>query len=102
MSNAERSEEHTSSVCVKVIKGENYQVNICDKELIGKKLNDNTINEHFYGTEATREEIIKELKLATLINALGAKAVDLLKEVKGELQVVLIEGVPHAQVFTIP
>lgn len=89
------------SICMKVIKDGHYQVNLCDKELIGIKLNEVTINNHFYGEESSVDLIIIELSKATLINALGGESVDLVKQVKGNVEVVLIEGIPHTQFFTI-
>jgi len=88
-------------ICLKVIKGKDYQVNICDKELIGKKINETTISENFYGVETTRENVLNELRNATVVNALGNEAVKLLKEVKGSLKIVNIDGFPHAQFFII-
>lgn len=88
-------------VCLKVIKGKDYQVNICDQELIGQELNGTTISEFFYGKKTPVKKALKELKKATLINALGEEAVRLLKKVKGELTIINVKGIPHAQFFLI-
>jgi hypothetical protein len=99
---AEESEERAKRESLKVIKTRDYQVNICDKDLIGNKINDCTISERFYGTQVTEQEAINELEKATLINALGSEAVSLLKQVKGDVVVIDLEGVPHSQFFYIP
>jgi hypothetical protein len=90
------------TVCLKIINERDYQVNICDKDLIGRKVNDCTINEKFYGSEVTKERALIELGKATLINALGSEAVSLLKKVKGEIIIIDLDGIPHSQFFSIP
>lgn len=86
---------------MRVITEREHQVNICDSELIGKKLNDVTISEHFYGQEASDEMIIDEIKKATMINALGERAVEIVESVKGDLDVVVIDGIPHVMVVQL-
>jgi len=86
---------------MRVINEREHQVNICDEELIGKKLNEVTISEHFYGEVTNDEEIIEEIKKSTMINALGERAVEIVESVKGELDVIVIEGIPHVMVVTL-
>jgi len=86
---------------MRVINEREHQVNICDEELIGKKLNEVTISEHFYGEVTNDREIIEEIKKSTMINALGERAVEIVESVKGELDVVVIEGIPHVMVVTL-
>jgi len=89
-------------ICLKIIKGIDLQVNLCDAELIGKSVNGSKISENFYGVKASQEEIIQALKEATLINALGSKAVALVKKIKGELETINLNGIPHVQFFLMP
>jgi len=86
---------------MKTIIEREHQVNICDSELIGKKLNEVTISEYFYGQETSNEEIIEEIKKSTMINALGERAVEIVESVKGELDVVVIDGIPHIMVVQL-
>ncbi|HLE05784.1 MAG TPA: DUF424 family protein [Candidatus Nanoarchaeia archaeon] len=86
---------------MRVINEREHQVNICDEELIGKKLNEVTISEHFYGEVTNDREIIEEIKKSTMINALGERAVEIVESVKGELDVIVIEGIPHVMVVTL-
>lgn len=86
---------------LRVIKGKDYQVNICDSELIGKKINGTTISEQFYGAKTSKEQALIELRNATLVNALGAESVKLLEQAKGKLKAISINGIPHAQFFLI-
>ncbi|MBD3311942.1 DUF424 family protein [archaeon] len=86
---------------LKVIKSKDYQVNICDEDLIGRKINNTTISESFYGERTSSDKALAELKKATLVNALGSEAVKLLKKVKGDLNTIKVNGVPHAQFFLI-
>ena len=53
----------------KVVENNEFMVNLCDSELIGRELNDSVISEAFYGEEMSDEEIIEASKQATLINA---------------------------------
>lgn len=86
---------------LKVIKSKDYQVNICDKDLIGRKINNTTISKSFYGEKTSIDKALAELKKATLVNALGSEAVKLLKKVKGDLNTISVNGIPHAQFFLI-
>ncbi len=88
-------------ICLKVIVGTNYQVNLCDKGLIGSKINGVSVSNHFYGFERPVKEVIKELGKATVINALGVESVKLVESVKGELSKVFVNGIPHVQFYVI-
>jgi hypothetical protein len=86
---------------LKVITENYYQVNICDSNLIGTKMYESTINEHFYGKECELNEALNHLRKATMINAIGKEAVALVIKVKGKVQVLDINGIPHTQFYTI-
>ena len=80
---------------------------ICDKALIGKKLQFNNteieIGDFYKGEEKEQNEIEELIKKATVINAIGKKTIDFLKE-KINLQednIIYMQDVPHAQVFRI-
>jgi hypothetical protein len=81
---------------------------ICDKELVGKKFEDDKIefcaSEKFYGNqEITKEQILREIKEATSLNLFGNKCIELLQKegLINEKQVILIDGIKHAQIFQI-
>lgn len=86
---------------MKVITEREHQVNICDENLIGQKLNEVTISDYFYGIKTSDEEVIEEIKKATMINALGERAVEIVESIKGDLDVVVIEGIPHVMVVQL-
>ncbi|MEM5853459.1 MAG: DUF424 family protein [Candidatus Aenigmatarchaeota archaeon] len=79
---------------------------VCDEELLGKKLKIKEkgitveVSEKFYGGRLVDEEtVVKLLKTATIGNLMGEKIVNLATE-NGFIvkeNVILIDGVPHAQ-----
>ena len=81
---------------------------VADKELIGKKLKfkdtEFFVNPRFYkDKEGSKEVIIELLKEAVNINLIGKKAIECGK-VAGmidEKNIILIDGVPHAQAIKI-
>ena len=81
---------------------------VADKELIGKRLKfkdtEFHVNPRFYkDKEGDKETIIELLKEAVNINLVGKKAVECGK-VAGmidEENIILIDGVPHAQAIKI-
>jgi uncharacterized protein len=80
----------------------------CDKELIGKTLEDKKIflevNQKFYGNkEITKKELQKALEEAQNINLLGKKSVNtaIEKKIAEKEDVIEIKGVPHLQIYRI-
>ena len=80
----------------------------CDAELLGKTLKEGKIvfliNEKVYkGVKTTVEEAVKLMKQCTIVNLVGKNIVE--KAIKAGLvhpeAVLLIEGVPHAQIVRI-
>lgn len=88
--------------------GTNLIVAICDKDLLGKKLKQGNISvdisEGFYkGDIASEEQIIEALANATTANLFGERAVACAIKcgyVDSEC-VIVIDGVPHAQIFCL-
>ena len=83
-----------------------YLVTLCDNDLLGMTLTDGdvmvVVSKSFYGErEAGVDEVITELNKATLINAIGSESVSALKRVKGEVNIINIGLVPHAQWITM-
>ncbi len=82
-------------------------VAICDEDILGKTLEDKKysvkISEHFYKGEIKgAATIIPILKLAVNINIIGKESVALglkIGIIKQE-NIIMIAGVPHAQVYT--
>lgn len=88
--------------------GENALVAACDKEVLGKTLkHGNTtveINRVFYGGElVSEEELQKALEEATTANLFGEKTIKC--AIKCGLidpeSIIMIDCVPHAQVFRV-
>jgi hypothetical protein len=94
---------------IKIYKnGEHVLVAACDKEVLGKTLkHGNTVVEisrAFYeGEYVSEEELQKALEEATTANLFGEKTVKL--AIKCGLidqgSVIIIDGVPHAQIFRV-
>lgn len=94
---------------IKIYKnGEHVLVAACDKEVLGKTLkHGNTVVEisrAFYeGEYVSEEELKKVLEEATTVNLFGEKTIKL--GIKCGLtdpdSVIIIDGVPHAQIFRI-
>lgn len=79
-------------------------VAVCDMELIGKSFVDGNLNlkvtEGFYkGEEATEREVIASLKLATIANLVGKRAIKcaIANNFIADANVIFVDGVPHAQ-----
>ncbi len=83
---------------------EEIVVAICDEELLGKKFGNFKISEHFFKGELVEiETAIKSLENATIANLVGRDIVTKAIEegiVKKE-EIKEINGIPHAQIFTI-
>ncbi|MBU1245998.1 MAG: DUF424 family protein [Nanoarchaeota archaeon] len=88
------------------IKGDRTVVAICDKDLIGKTLEDKKqcieITERFYkGEKKTEKEVAVILQEATNINIIGKKSIALaIKQgVLDKEAVRKIKRIPHAQIY---
>ena len=86
----------------KKMAGNGYLVCVCDEDLLGKILKENgfeiKVSKGFYGnSKASEEEVINELSKATIINVLGKESINTLRKVKKIINVIEIQGVPHAQ-----
>lgn len=95
-------------IYVKVHKGNENVVAICDKNLIGKKFSEGKlcldVKEGFYKGELMDEEKVKEIfKNATNLNIVGEKSVKLALKEKliDKSSVIRIKEVPHAQIYSI-
>ncbi len=87
---------------------EHVLVAACDKEVLGKTLkNGNTVVEisrAFYeGEYVSEEELQKALQNATTANIFGEKTIKCAIEcgLIDQDSVIMIDGVPHAQIFRI-
>jgi hypothetical protein len=82
--------------------GEEVVVIICDAELLGKEFRESKVvlkvDERFYGgKEATMEECIKALRMATIANVVGSVVERAIQEgLIDPNRVLRIQGVPHA------
>ncbi len=90
-------------ILVKVHEG---TVALCDANLLGKTFEDEKrqlkVSEQFYGgEEKSLEEVRAILSDATNMNLVGEEVIGVALEEKiiNQEDVVLIEGVPHAQVY---
>ncbi|MEN6342023.1 MAG: DUF424 domain-containing protein [Methanospirillum sp.] len=90
------------------VRGEGEVVAVCDSELVNRTLRhgdvDIVISGGFYGdAPATDEEVREALKSACNINLFGRRAVELARELGlvDEACCLVIDGVPHAQVYLI-
>jgi len=81
---------------------------LCDKNLLGKKIEDQNIqldlSSSFYkGEEADIEELKKLIKKAYIINAVGKKAVEFLEK-EGLIEkenIIYVKKIPHAQALVL-
>ena len=94
-------------IYIKIHKGNEIIVAICDKELIGKRFSEGklclNVKKDFYKGELMDKDKVKEiLKNATNLNIVGKKAIGLaLKEkIIDKTSILRIKGVPHAQVYS--
>lgn len=78
---------------------------LCDKNLLGKKLEEGNaslhINKSFYDGEKIGEDIEILIKSANIINAVGKESIQLLlgKKVISKEGIKKIKGIPHAQIL---
>jgi len=90
-SNDIKQETHTEHV-----------VAVCDENLLGKTFGNTKISESFYkGTLMSREDMISELKKATVGNVFGDNAIEAALEEKivANAGIIEIAGIKHAQIF---
>ena len=78
----------------------------CDKELLGKKFEENgliiDVKEEFYnGKEVNADSLSQLLDEVTIANLVGDKVVSVAKKKNliSEEGVLVVQGVPHAQIF---
>jgi hypothetical protein len=87
---------------------EELVVAICDEELIGKEIGTKKlkikVSRNFYGDRLADEKIVlKLMRRATICNLMGKEIVEIAKK-NGfitEGNIILINGVPHAQFVKI-
>ncbi len=88
-------------------RGTELLVAACDADLLGRTLREGELRLHvssFYdGEDVTEEEFVRQLKQATIGNLVGKKTVEAARRagLVGKDGVLLIEGVPHAQLFVM-
>jgi len=87
-------------------KGNDVVLAVCDEELLGKYFTDGKlrlhIKEDFYGgSKVGREELLKALKEATIINAVGERSVSIVIGDNNVLKEAIIRicGIPHVQLI---
>ena len=88
--------------------GTGLLVAACDKDLVGKRFEEDglslKITEQFYkGKETTEADLIAALQRATIANLVGKRTIQcaLDNAIIDEACVIVIEGVPHAQLLKI-
>lgn len=93
---------------VKLHKGSSVILAVCDEELIGKTFEEGElhleVNENFYkGEKKTKDEVIKLMKNIKYVNVVGKESVAVAIEAKliNKKNVLIINGVPHAQSFVL-
>jgi hypothetical protein len=87
---------------------EELVVAICDEELIGKEIGTKKlkvkVSKNFYGDRLTDDKVaLKLMKRATICNLMGKEIVEIAKKngFIAEENIILINGVPHAQFVKI-
>ncbi len=95
------------TIILNIIERENdYLVTLCDKELLGKTLKEDDIevfiNPKFYnGKEASEKLALDALSKATMGNFFGKESIEIAKKAGLVSEIILIQGVPHAQFIKI-
>ncbi len=99
-----------SSMNMKVhrVRGQGEVVAVCDSDLVDRTLRrgdvDVVISGGFYGNQPVPDEEVREaLESACNINLFGCQAVALARELGlvDEASCIVIDGVPHAQVYLL-
>ena len=88
--------------------GDNEVVSVCDTNLVGKTFTEGElelkVSEQFYkGEEKTVEEVSELIKEAKNLTLVGEESINLAEKI-GILEkdnVLVIDGIPHAQLFQI-
>lgn len=112
MMNNNEKEEERELFWVNIFRVDNEViVAICDKELLGKELNDPglgiriKIDPKFYGGELLEfDEVLNLLREATMINAVGNNIVQKLIDagfIDNKSHILLINGVKHVQIMIL-
>lgn len=97
------------NIYFKVHESQNRKVlAVCDKDIIGKILEDNQfyfdVKESFYkGEEITSDGLKKIIHDFDNINLIGKKSVRVVisEKIASEKNVIRIKNIPHVQIFTI-
>lgn len=97
------------NIYFKVHESQNRKVlAVCDKELIGKVLEENhyhfEVKESFYkGEEITSDELKKMIREFDNINLVGEKSIEVAisEKITSKKNVIRIKNIPHVQIFTI-
>jgi hypothetical protein len=100
--------ERTSMYIKEYNSGSEVLVAVCDQELVGRSFKDGelhlTVSERFYkGEEATEEDVIGSLRHATIANLVGRRAIQCALDHKfiDETSILVVDGVPHAQMLKL-
>jgi hypothetical protein len=78
---------------------------VCDKEILGKTLKDNDveikIGDFYKGEEVTEEDLLSNVKKATIVNAIGERTISLFlkNNIINRENLIYISGIPHAQIY---
>ncbi len=95
-------------IVVKFHKGANIVVAICDKNLIGKTISDGlleiAVSEYFYnGEEKSEQEVGVIMKNYDNLNIIGKESISLAIRlgIIDKVNILIINGVPHVQTFTV-
>lgn len=73
----------------------------CDEDLLGKTLDEFVVSERFYGGEIVEEkEFENRLDECTIANLIGESVINTAKKkgLVGDEGLILVSGVPHAQI----
>lgn len=89
-------------------KGTDVLLAACDKELLGKKFEEEDIqldvSESFYGgDECDKEKICNQIKKSNIVNLVGENIIDAVIEAGfgSKEDILWIDGVPHLQLIMI-
>ena len=89
-------------------KGTDVLLAACDKELLGKKFEEEDIqldvSESFYGgDECGKEKICNQIKKSNIVNLVGENIIDAVIEAGfgSKKDILWIDGVPHLQLIMI-
>ena len=89
----------------KHISGKEVLLAVCDKEILGKTLKKDDIEikigDFYKGEEVSEEELLSNVKQATIVNAIGEKTISffLKNKIINEESLIYLNGIPHAQIY---